>query len=207
VLEEYTRPSRIVEHGKVVVKEALSEPELMDFPELGTLESFNTDGLRSIAYTMKVPFMKEKTLRYPGHIELMRVLRHTGFLSKESVSVNGQMVRPLDVTAALLFPKWTFEEGEADVTIMRIITRGTSSGRPVTHAWDLLDRYDPETRVRSMSRTTGYAATSMVSLLARGVFTRPGVFPPERLATEPGLVDAFLTEYASRGVHVVHRES
>jgi lysine 6-dehydrogenase len=87
VLEEYTRPSRIVEHGKIVVREALSEPELMEFPELGTLEAFNTDGLRSIATTMDVPFMKEKTLRYPGHIELMRVLRHVGLFSKETVTV------------------------------------------------------------------------------------------------------------------------
>ncbi|HEY8212268.1 MAG TPA: saccharopine dehydrogenase C-terminal domain-containing protein, partial [Myxococcaceae bacterium] len=92
VLEEYTRPSRVVEHGQVVIKEALSEPELMDFPVAGTLEAFNTDGLRSLAYNLQVPFMKEKTLRYPGHIELMRVLRHTGFFSKEPLQVGGATV-------------------------------------------------------------------------------------------------------------------
>lgn len=205
VLEEYTRPARVVEHGRVVLKEALSEPELMDFPEVGTLEAFNTDGLRSLAFTMKAPFMKEKTLRYPGHIELMRALRHTGLFAKEPVTVPGGTVRPLDVAAALLFPKWAYEDGEADLTVMRVTVAGTRGGRPTRHVWELFDRYDPVTDVRSMSRTTGYAATSMVALLAAGRWRAPGVFPPELLATEPGLVEAFLAEYAARGVRVTYR--
>jgi saccharopine dehydrogenase-like NADP-dependent oxidoreductase len=206
VIEEYTRPSRIVEHGEVVVREALSEPELMEFAELGTLEAFNTDGLRSIATTLDVPFMKEKTLRYPGHIELMRVLRHVGLFSKDPIAVPGGTVRPLDVTAALLFPKWTFGEGEADVTVMRVTAAGRTDGRTVRHVWDLVDRYDAATGVRSMSRTTGYAATSMVALMARGLVAAPGVHPPELLGKDRALADAFLAEYASRGCRVTHRE-
>ena len=137
VLEEYTRPARVVEHGRVVVKEPLSEPELLDFPGVGTLEAFNTDGLRSLVDTMKAPFMKEKTLRWPGHAELMRVLKDTGFFSLEPVDVAGQRVRPRDLTAALLFPKWTFEEGEADLTVMRVRVEGIAGGEPVVYAWDL----------------------------------------------------------------------
>ena len=204
VLEEYTRPARVVEGGRMVVKEALSEPELLDFAGVGTLEGFNTDGLRSLATTLKVPEMKEKTLRYPGQIELMRVLRHTGYFSKEPVSVGGVMVRPLDLTARLLFPKWTYEEGEADLTVMRVVAEGTAGGRRLRLEWDLLDRYDPATRVRSMSRTTGYAATSMAALILRGAFRHPGVHPPEFLAREPGLVESFLAEYARRGVQLTH---
>ena len=203
VIEEYTRPSRIVEHGKVVVKEALSEPELMDFPGLGTLEAFNTDGLRSLAYTLKVPFMKERTLRYPGHIELMRVLRHTGLFSKEPIMVGDAKVRPLDVTSALLFPKWTFEEGEADITVMRIIADGRKGKKPTRLVWDLVDRMDPQTGLRSMSRTTGYAATSVATLVAQGKFNKLGVHPPEKLAQEGGFVEAFLAQYAKRGISVV----
>jgi lysine 6-dehydrogenase len=204
VLEEYTRPSRIVEHGRIVIKEALSEPELMEFPGIGTLEAFNTDGLRSLAYNLKAPFMKEKTLRYPGHIELMRVFRHVGLFGKETIAVGEQRVRPLDVTAALLFPKWTFEEGEADLTVMRIVAEGTKGGQRVRHAWDLFDRYDPATKLRSMSRTTAFAATSMAAILAGGGFTKPGVHPPELLASEPGLVERYLAEYEKRGVKVAH---
>lgn len=205
VLEEYTRPARLVEHGRVVVKEALSDPELMDFPEVGTLEAFNTDGLRSLIHTMAVPFMKEKTLRYPGHVARMRELRHLGFFSKEPLSVPGGTVRPVDVTAALLFPTWSYAEGEEDFTVLRVVVAGTKGGRPLQHEWTLFDRYDPTTGVRSMSRTTGYAASSMVTLLARGCFREHGVFPPERLASAPGFVEAFLAEYAARGVRVHHR--
>jgi lysine 6-dehydrogenase len=204
VLEEYTRPSRVVENSKMVVKEALSEPELMEFPGVGTLEAFNTDGLRSLAYNLKVPEMKEKTLRYPGHIELMKILRHTGFFSKEPVDVGGAKVRPLDLTARLLFPKWTFDEGEADLTVMRVLAEGREGTSRVRHVWDLHDRYDPRSGLRSMSRTTGFAASSMATLLLRGTSPGPGVHPPEKLAANPGLVDAFLAEYAKRGVKVIH---
>jgi saccharopine dehydrogenase-like NADP-dependent oxidoreductase len=133
VLEEYTRPARLVEHGQIVVKEPLSEPELLEFPGVGTLEAFNTDGLRSLAYTLKAPFMKEKTLRWPGHAELMRVLKDTGFFSLEPIDVGEQKVRPRDVTAALLFPRWTFDEGEADLTVMRVRVVGLRGPLPRGH--------------------------------------------------------------------------
>ena len=93
-IEEYTRPARIVENGRLVLREALSEPELLDFPGIGTLEAFNSDGLRSLAYTMKIPNMRERTLRYPGHAALMKVFRETGLFSKDPIEVAGQRVRP-----------------------------------------------------------------------------------------------------------------
>jgi saccharopine dehydrogenase-like NADP-dependent oxidoreductase len=201
VLEEYTRPARLVEHGREVVREALSEPELLDFPGVGTLESFNTDGLRSLVRTLAgVPFMREKTLRYPGHIELMRVFRETGLFSHAPIEVAGQKVRPIDLTAALLFPKWTFAEGEADVTVMRVTTEGTKGGKPTRLQWDLFDRYDAATDIRSMSRTTGYTASVMTQMLVAKRFERPGVHPPEIPAREPGLVDEMLRALGERGV-------
>jgi saccharopine dehydrogenase-like NADP-dependent oxidoreductase len=204
VIEEYTRPSRIVEHGQIVVREALSEPELMDFPGVGTLEAFNTDGLRSLAYTLKAPFMKEKTLRYPGHIALMRTFRETGLFSKQEITVGGATVRPLDVTAALLFPKWTFEEGEADLTVMRVLAEGTHEGRRERWTWDLLDTHDPQTGFRSMSRTTAFPATIVARLIAQGGFREPGVHPPEFLGARAGLADVVLGELGRRGVTIRH---
>jgi saccharopine dehydrogenase-like NADP-dependent oxidoreductase len=200
VLEEYTRPARLVEHGRVVVKEPLSEPELIEFPGVGTLEAFNTDGLRSLADTLKAPFMKEKTMRWPGHAELMRVLRDTGFFSLDAVDVKGQKVRPRDLTAALLFPKWTFEEGEPDLTVMRVRVEGVESGRPATYSWDFVDRYDERTGLRSMSRSTGYVATSVARMVLAGTFRTPGVHPPETLGAVPGLLDRVLADLTARGI-------
>jgi saccharopine dehydrogenase-like NADP-dependent oxidoreductase len=206
VIEEYTRPARIVEKGRLVVREALSEPELLDFAGIGTLEAFNTDGLRSLVQTLSgVPDMRERTLRYPGHIALMRVLRETGFFSKEPVPVRGLTVRPLDVTAALLFPKWTFGEGEADLTVMRVVVEGLRGKERVRISADLLDRYDPRTGLRSMSRTTAFPAAIMARMVAEGRFSRKGVFPPEIPAREPGLLDRMLAELERRGVHYTMR--
>ena len=200
VLEEYTRPSRVVEHGRLVVKEPLSEPELLDFPGVGTLEAYNTDGLRSLVRTIDAPFMKEKTLRWPGHADLMRVLKDTGFFSLEPVDVGGQKVRPRDLTAALLFPKWTFDEGEADLTVMRVRVAGHEKGSRVACSWDFVDRYHEASGLRSMSRSTGYVATSVARLVAAGAFRRPGVHAPETLGREPGLLDRVLADLAARGV-------
>ena len=205
VIEEYVRPSRLVENGRVVVREALSEPELMDFPGVGTLEAFNTDGLRSLVHTQRAPFMKEKTLRYPGHVALMRAFRDTGFFSKEPLLVSGQRIRPLDATAALLFPKWTFAEGEEDLTVMRVLVEGRQGSETVRFAWDLLDAYDRATGLRSMSRTTAFPATIMAGLVAGGAFVRPGVHPPETVGGQPGLLRAVLGELEARGVRCRER--
>jgi saccharopine dehydrogenase-like NADP-dependent oxidoreductase len=205
VLEEYTRPARSVENGRVVVREALSEPEMIDFPEVGTLEAFNTDGLRSLIITLKVPFMKEKTLRYPGHIELMRVLRAMGLFSHEPIEIAGRRVRPIDVTSKLLFPLWTFAEGEEDVTVMRVIVSGEKSGRKERHIWELLDYYDTNTQTTSMARTTAFACTAVARLIASGKFQRPGVIGPEIIGLDAGIFEHVIREQASRGVDYTRR--
>jgi len=206
VIEEYTRPARLVEHGKIVVREALSEPELMDLPGVGTLEAVNTDGLRSIADTMGVAFMKEKTLRYPGHYELMRVLRSVGLFSKDEVEVGGVRVRPLELLSTLMFPQWTYEEGEADLTVMRIIVDGVRGGRAVRHTFDLLDHMDPATGFTSMSRTTAFPCTIMARRVAAGAIGKTGVLPPELLGDDAALVGHVLDELRARGVVYSHTE-
>ena len=201
VIEEYTRPSRYVKDGRIVTFPALSEPELLEFEGLGTLESFNTDGLRSILKTFpQVPDMKEKTLRYPGHIEKMRMLRESGFFNKEKLQVGGAAVSPLDLTTALLFPLWFMEEGDEDFTVMRVTVEGEKAGQPVRKQFNLLDRYDRATKTTSMARTTGYSCTAAVRLLASGRFSRKGITPPEYLGQEPGAWDFIRADLAKHGV-------
>jgi lysine 6-dehydrogenase len=180
VIEEYIRPARLVENGKVITKPALSEVEFLDFPGVGTLEAFNTDGLRTLIRTIKVPFMKEKTLRFPGHAERMRMLRETGFLKKEPISLSeGTIVRPLDLTSKLLFPLWKLNEGEEDFTVMRIAVEGMKDSKRKRFLFDLLDNYDQKTKTTSMARTTGYTCSTVVRLLANEKFDHIGISPPE----------------------------
>ena len=205
VIEEYTRPARYVENGQSVVRPALSDPELMNFEGVGTLEAFNTDGLRSLIHTVKAPNMKEKTLRYPGHIEKMAVLRETGFFSQEPVIVNGTKIRPIDFTAKLLFPKWKLKEGEVDITVMKVIVEGKKKGQRLRYTWDLLDRLDPKTGVHSMARTTGYTATVAARMVAEGKYTHKGVTVPEYIGKQPECVKYMLSGLKKRGV--VYRET
>ena len=203
VIEEYLRPARYVENGHLVTRPALSDPEFLDFPEVGTLEAFNTDGLRTMAKTMKVQNMKEKTMRYPGHIEKMALLRATGFFGTEPIEVGGPggpKVRPIDLTAKLLFPMWKLQPGEADVTVMRVIVEGTKAGRRTRWTFDLFDSYDAASGIHSMARTTGYTATAAIRLLAKGLFTDKGVFPPELVGLRRPCVDFLRKELAARNV-------
>jgi saccharopine dehydrogenase-like NADP-dependent oxidoreductase len=201
VLEEYTRPARLMTGGRVVTVPALSEPELVDFPGIGTLEACVTDGLRTLLVTCsRVGEMREKTLRYPGHFEKMRMLRQMGLFSSEPVHAGDVTVRPIDLTSRLLFPMWELREGEEDVTVMRVIVEGRGQVGRERHTFELLDRYDRASATTSMARTTGFTCTAVVRLLARGLFSRAGMAPLELIGAEPGCYAFVMRELASRGV-------
>ena len=200
VIEEYTRPARIKEKGKVLTKPALSDPELIE-TEAGTLEAFNTDGLRSLLTTIDIPDMKEKTLRYPGHIELMRVLRETGFFSKEEIDIGGKKVRPLDLSSRLLFPLWKLDEGEEEFTYFRTIIKGEGKKFELS----LFDKYDKETNTSSMARTTGYTCTAAVNLVLKGSYKRKGISPPEYIGSEGNCFDEVLKYLAERNINILRK--
>lgn len=204
VLEEYTRPARLIEKGKVVTRPALSEPEIIEFPRAGKLEAFNTDGLRSLLNTMDIPDMVEKTLRHPGHIDVMRVFRETGLFDKNLLDVGGVSVRPLDVTATLLFPKWTYEPDQEEFTVLQVLVDGFDGDRRLRYRYDLYDEYDAETGTSSMARTTGYPCTILARQLARGEWTEAGVIPLEFAARVEGLFEHIVEELGVRGVELRH---
>lgn len=207
VIEEYTRPARYVENSHVIVREPLTDCEYVEFDNVGTLESFNSDGLRSIIFTMPhIPNMKEKTLRYPGHVEYVRVLKESGFFSTEPVKVNGQDVKPLDFTCKLLFNEWKLGETEAELTVMRVTVKGQNAeGKTETVVYDLYDEYDPETETSSMARTTGYTATAAANMFLEGFFAEKGVFPPELVGKNETCFNYFMKYLAERNIHYVKR--
>ncbi|MDY0083137.1 MAG: saccharopine dehydrogenase C-terminal domain-containing protein [Ignavibacteriaceae bacterium] len=200
VIEEYTRPARYVENGKLVVRPALSDPELIHFDKIGTLEAFNSDGLRTLAKTINAPNMKEKTLRYPGHIDKIKVLRESGFFNQQEIEIKGVKIKPVDFTSKILFPIWKLKEGDEDFTVMRIIIEGEKNKMKIRYTYYLLDRHDKKTNVHSMARTTGYTATSVVKMLSIGLFDRKGICPPEFIGENHKCVDFIIKELKKRGV-------
>jgi saccharopine dehydrogenase-like NADP-dependent oxidoreductase len=206
VLEEYTRPARIVVGGTEATVPALSGVELVDLPGVGTLEAFNSDGLRSLISNIKAVNMREMTLRYPGHAERMRMLRESGFFSLDPVDVDGAKVRPIDITTKLLFPIWEMRPGDEDITVMRVTIDGMIGKRHVRHTYDLLDRYDPKRGETSMSRTTGFTNAIVAAMMARREICAPGVVPPEKIGCHETLFKSVLSELEKRGVAITHRE-
>ena len=193
VIEEYIRPARYIQNKKLIIKEALSETELIEFEEIGTLESWNSDGLRSLIKTMPhVPNMIEKTLRYPGCVEYLKVLRASGFFSYEEIEVNGTKIKPIDVTSKLLFPKWEMKDGDKDFTIMRIIIKGEENGNQVKYQYNLLDRYEDNTI--SMARTTGFTCTAVANLVLDKKYKKTGISPPEYLGEHFEFIRNYLSE-------------
>lgn len=201
VIEEYIRPARYVENGQEVVRPALSDAELVNFNEIGTLEAWNSDGLRTLLHTVKVPNMVEKTLRYPGTISYLKMLRETGFFSYDEIEVNGKNIRPIDLTARLLFDQWKLEPGEEDFTVMRVEIEGTrKDGHDETVVYDMLDRYDSETGITSMARTTGYTCTAIARLMLAGNINEKGIVPPEYAGRNETNFKFILDELARRGI-------
>ena len=209
VIEEYTRPARYVENGNIIVREALTDCELIEFDKVGTLESFNSDGLRSILFTMPhIKNMKEKTLRYPGHVEYVRVLKDSGFFSENKILVNGTEVSPLDFTSKILFNEWKLGETEEELTVMRVSLKGKNpKGETIEVIYNLYDEYCPETETSSMARTTGYTATAVANLFLEGLFTEKGIFPPELIGKHETCFKYILSYLKERNVNYIKTQT
>ena len=167
--------------------------------EIGELEAFNTDGLRSLIYTMgHIPDMKEKTLRYPGHISLVIAMQQAGFFDTTALRFGETDVTPLDFTSRLLVNQWKLNPEEEEFTILKIIIKG--EGKIIEY--DLLDRYDTATQTSSMARTTGYTCTAAVNLLAKKLFKEEGIFPPELIGKNKKCFDFVMQYLEERNVRV-----
>ncbi len=202
VIQEYIRPARFVSNGKVITVEALSDPELIEFEEVGTLEAFNTDGLRTLIKTMKIPNMIEKTMRYPGHKELMKVFRDSGFFSDEEIIINGHAIRPVDVTSKLLFKHWKPQKDEDEFTIMKLVVKGKEADKTIEYVYELFDRFDRESGISSMARTTGYTCTAVARLLLGGNLENRGISPPEYIGAIPGYCDRILNMLWQKNINI-----
>jgi len=206
VIEEYTRPARIVVDGKVVEKPALSDPEIINYKEVGELEAFNTDGLRSLMQTMKIPNMIEKTMRYPGHIDLMKIFREVGFFNDKEIEITGKQIRPIDLTSKLLFPFWKPEKGEEDFTILDVLIKGKENGINSSHRYFVFDSYDQAEHNSSMARTTGFTCCAAARFLLEGNFEKKGICPPEFLGENENCYNYILSYLSKKGIVINHFE-
>lgn len=199
VIEEYLRPARVVENGRVITKEALFDSEIIEFDKVGKLEAFVTDGLRTLLKTMNIANMKEKTLRYPGHIDIIKLLKQIGFFDSNEIEIDGKKIKPIDITTRLLFPHWKLEKDEREFTMLRVIISG--GGKEIVY--DIYDEYNVETQTTSMARTTGYTCTAAARLVLENHFNRKGICPPEYIGEEEKCFDYIVSYLNERKVKLI----
>ena len=204
VLDYYTSRSWVLRDGRPTQVTALSEREAVEFPApVGTLEAFHTaGGLSTMAqrYAGKIPTMEYKTLRYPGHAEIMEAIRELGLLELEAVDVKGMKVVPRDVAVATMGPRLRRPKSP-DLVALRVVVEGTTAGRPRRHVFELVDRADEQRGLSAMMRTTGYSLSITGQLQATGAI-EPGVHTPDECV--PG--ERYVAELARRGVVIEERE-
>jgi lysine 6-dehydrogenase len=203
VLDYYTTLSWVVRDGKRKQVTALSERESVRFPApVGELEAFHTaGGLSTMAwrYEGEVPTMEYKTLRYPGHAQIMEAIRDLGLLDLDPVEVKGagQKVIPREVFVSVVGPKLTKPKGK-DILALRVTVQGTKKGKPATRQFDLIDRYDEKHGISAMMRCTGYSLSITGQMQARGEVMPPGVWTPDECIDAP----KYIAELRKRGMDV-----
>ncbi len=182
LIDEYLRPARVVRGGRIVSVDPLSTIERVRILGL-ELERFPTDGLRTMLYTVRASEMTEYTLRWPGHLERMRILKELGFFRREH----------LGKTLEVILPHMTYET--ADVSVMEVV----GSGKDGTIRYVL---YDEATGGHtSMARVTGYTAALITDLLIRGEVPK-GLVPPELLGPDPKAFNYIVNGLRSKGVRL-----
>jgi lysine 6-dehydrogenase len=200
-LDYYTTPSWVLRGAKPVQVDALSEVEPVEFPDpVGTLEAFHTGGGIStlpFAYEGKVDVMEYKTLRYPGHVAIMRPIRELGLLGLKPLEVKGQTVVPRDVFIAAVHPKLFKPQGR-DLVALQVQVSGRKEGRAATVRFRLIDYYDAEHGISAMMRTTGYSLSITGQMQADGRIAQKGVRTPDEAVPFREYVD----ELARRGVRI-----
>ena len=187
VIEEYTRPARIKEDGQIKTVNALTGKLDFEMEEIGKLEAFLTDGLRTLLdskLTRDIPTLLEYTIRYPGHSSMISELIDSGKLDNTTISRNGKIVNQKELTTNKLFKEWKLTETDEEFTLL-IITAKTMDSREISYV--VYDEW--KDGWSSMSRTTGLTACAIVNLVLEKELKNIGVIPPEKLGSNQDYFD------------------
>lgn len=195
--------ARVVENGVLKPVARYSEVEPVSFDGVGECEAWHEgfmpwlldlDGLKGLKRGT------QKTVRWPGYAAQVTVLKELGLLSEEPIEVDGARVAPKKLLDTLLYPRVRLEEGERDITLLRVEAVGEKDGRPRHYKIEMVDRYDPILGFTSMARTTAFTAAIVARMIGCGDLRARGWLTPEQVITGP-LFQRLVKELAD--VHVL----
>jgi lysine 6-dehydrogenase len=202
LIHEYTRRAKIIKKGKIVEVEALTGLETIEFSGVGKLEGFYTDGLRTLLHTVDgIENMWEKTLRYPGHAQKIKLLKSLGFFDEYPVKIGDASVTPKMITIKLL--ERLKKPEIRDLLIMMVEVQGITEESRKCYRFFLLDRYDEKHGITAMARTTAYPASIVTQLMVQNLIEEKGVIPLESMGAKSWFFNKLLDKLKKRQVRIV----
>ncbi len=199
LINEYVEPAKVLRGGKVKYIEPLTEPEDFEINGLPRLIAFQTSGGTSTlpeTYQGKVGECFEKTLRYPIHFAMVRLLYDLGLFSSKKRKLGKVEVSPRELMSDVLVEK--FSGNDPDICIMRV----EAHAHGTVHAYSLFDDYDPSTGMSAMMRTTAWPASIVLQMMCSGKIGKRGAIYQETDVPTP----EFVFEMQERGVSLNYAE-
>jgi len=202
LLDEYIRPTRLIEEGEVKVVDPLSITGTVRIPGLGTFEYFVSDGLRTMTKTLReVKKLVEYTIRYPGHVTVMRELRRLGLLNDREIQINDVKINVRKVIVKLL--EEALSKNTRDKVILYVKGAGLKNGSSRVVEYLLHQEYDEREKKSAMAKTTAYSFTAIANLIVKGRINYTGVYPPEYIGMDRKLYDQVLKDLLGRGIEII----
>ena len=202
LFEEYTRNAKIVRNGKTAEVEALEGLEEVEFEGFGKFEGFFTDSVRTLHHTIKANNMWEKTLRYPGHVEKIKLIKKLGLLNKKPLkSIN---ISPWKFMSKFWEENLSFFE-DKDVLLMRIQVSGKKNSTKIMHTYEVVDYFDEQRNITAMGRSTAYTAFAVIKLMIENKISKKGLIPPEILGMHKKLFQEIQFTLKKRNLEINYK--
>jgi lysine 6-dehydrogenase len=204
LINEYWEPCLILEEGKKKTVNPMTALETLSFDGVGEFEAFYTSGGTSTlpdSYAGRVDFLDYKTIRYPGHCQLMKAMLEIGLASRKPITIEGQALEPRSVFKAVLEQNLNY--GDLDMVLARVTVEGEKEGQKKSIAYEIVDRQATPTSLTAMMRTTAFPASIIAWMAASGQIAERGVKPQEA-AVKPA---AFFPQLKKRGINLAIREA
>jgi len=187
LINEYCNPCHVIHDGQL--REVLALEGLEEFSLDGvTYEAFNTSGgLGTLWETLKgkVDYLNYKTIRYPGHCELMKFLCNDLRLSERRKLFEDVLEHAVPVTAQ-------------DVVLILVTVSGQQNGRFVqeTYTKKVYHGKIGGTELSAIQITTAAALCAMLDLHRQGALPKTGFVKQEDVSLQAFLNNRFGRYYA-----------
>ncbi len=205
-IREITQPGRYWEQGAWHQTEPLEIHRPVDYPHIGPKESYvlfheELESLVKHFPTLKrARFWMTFSQQYITHLQ---VLQNVGMTSIEPINYQGMEIQPLQFLKAVLPEPASLGEDYQGETSIGCQIRGIKDGKERTcYIFNNCKHQEAytDTKSQAVSYTTGVPAAIGASLVAQGIWQRPGVWNMEQFDPDP-----FMDQLAKLGLpHEIH---